>query len=138
MNVALGRIQITAYNHQLALAAARNLGYQWESAEVVEITPTDNDHNQRALASDVVTNMVLIELPSAVQQYDGEKPCGTSAHAKYIQDRLYFEFSVEVPVKCIEGLLYVRISAHIYNYFEQYVHILGPAILSIALSNELD
>ena len=135
--VCLSRIQITTYNHQLALAAARNLGRRWESAEVVEMTPSNNDH-QTVLASDVVTNMVLIELPSAVQQYHGGKtPCGTSAHAKYIQDRLYFDYTIEAPIKCIEGLFYVRISAHIYNCLEQYVEFLGPAILEITSSNEL-
>ena len=38
----------------------------------------------------------------------------TSAHAKAWQDWLY-EQGVEVPIKCIQGLLYVRITAHVYN-----------------------
>ena len=37
--------------------------------------------------------------------------------AKRIQDYLYDQ-RVEVPIKCITGKLYVRISNHVYNGFE--------------------
>jgi isopenicillin-N epimerase len=39
----------------------------------------------------------------------------TSTEAKEWQDWLHFQGRVEVPVKCIQGCLYVRVTAHIYN-----------------------
>lgn len=36
------------------------------------------------------------------------------------QDVLHAQHSVECPVKCIQGVLYLRISAHIYNTVEDY------------------
>jgi len=44
-----------------------------------------------------------------------------------VQDCLHFGFNVECPVKCIEGKLYVRISAHIYNSKADY-EALGAAM----------
>ena len=43
----------------------------------------------------------------------------TSTHAKKVQDFLYSQ-NVEVPVKCIRGVLYVRISCHVYNTVEEF------------------
>jgi isopenicillin-N epimerase len=43
-----------------------------------------------------------------------------SADAKAVQDALFGEHAIECPVKCIEGALYVRISAHIYNTPQDY------------------
>jgi isopenicillin-N epimerase len=43
----------------------------------------------------------------------------TSADAKDLQDRLY-NARIEVPVKCIAGNLYTRISAHAYNTLSDY------------------
>ena len=39
----------------------------------------------------------------------------TDTHAFTLQERLHHEHSIEVPVKCLEGRLYARISAHVYN-----------------------
>jgi isopenicillin-N epimerase len=52
----------------------------------------------------------------------------TSRDAKSVQDMLHFRHAIEVPVKCMEGNLYVRISAHVYNELEDYER-LGRAIL---------
>ena len=43
----------------------------------------------------------------------------TSSQAKLVQDWLYGH-GFEVPVKCVNGRLCVRISAHIYNDLAQY------------------
>jgi selenocysteine lyase/cysteine desulfurase len=37
-----------------------------------------------------------------------------------MQDLLHAQHSIEVPVKCIQNTLYVRISAHIYNTLQDY------------------
>ncbi|CAF4231594.1 unnamed protein product [Adineta steineri] len=50
--------------------------------------------------------------------------------AEIIQNKLYHDFNIEVPIKNIDGNLYVRISTHIYNYIEQYEE-LGNAIIKI-------
>jgi selenocysteine lyase/cysteine desulfurase len=44
----------------------------------------------------------------------------TAEHAAQLQDHLHHGFRIEVPLKVINGQLYVRISAHVYNYLEQY------------------
>jgi isopenicillin-N epimerase len=56
----------------------------------------------------------------------------TSADAKGWQDAL-FARRVECPVKCIQGRLYVRISAHVYNMVDDYTR-LGDAVLAILTS----
>ena len=65
--------------------------------------------------------MQLVSLPHALM------PAGpghaTSTDAKYVQDRLHFDYQVECPVKCIDGHLYVRISAHVYNQASDYVRL---------------
>lgn len=37
-----------------------------------------------------------------------------------MQEYLHHEHKVEVPIKCLEGRLYTRISAHIYNDIDDY------------------
>lgn len=65
----------------------------------------------------VQSPMALVKLPRHI--------CGTSdhpktsAHAKHVQDYLYFH-GIEVPVKCINGILFVRLSCHIYNELREY------------------
>lgn len=60
---------------------------------------------------------------------DGERgagtwrPTATSLHAKLVQDALHYGYRVEAPVKCLEGKLYLRISAAIYNCREDFVHL---------------
>lgn len=44
-----------------------------------------------------------------------------------LQDMLHYNHHVEVPVKCVQGQLYVRISAHVYNVLEDY-HRLAEAV----------
>jgi selenocysteine lyase/cysteine desulfurase len=41
----------------------------------------------------------------------------------YTQEILHHEHKIEVPVKCLEGRLYLRVSAHIYNTLDQYQHL---------------
>ncbi|CCW62446.1 unnamed protein product [Phytomonas sp. EM1] len=67
--------------------------------------------------------MSLIELPEALQS--------ELATARYIQDLLHDFYKIEVPVKCVEGRLYVRISAFVYNTPEEYVY-LRESILSLS------
>lgn len=52
--------------------------------------------------------MSLVELPDALQ---GRR----DVTAKYVQDVLHTSYRIEVPVKQIEGRLYLRISVFVYN-----------------------
>ena len=69
--------------------------------------------------------MALVKLPKHV--------CGckdrpkTSVDAKRVQDYL-FDNQIEVPIKCINGILFVRLSCHIYNELREYDR-LGKAML---------
>ena len=58
--------------------------------------------------------MALVRLPESIQSSPS-----TSAHAKAVQDYLYDNL-IEVPIKCIRGVLYVRISCHVYNEIHEY------------------
>ena len=55
----------------------------------------------------------------------------TSDDGKYMQDRLHYDHGVEVPVKCVNGSLHVRISAHLYNRLDDYER-LAAAVLKVA------
>jgi len=58
--------------------------------------------------------MSLVRLPEFIQSSPS-----TSTHAKMVQDFLYDNF-IEVPIKCIRGVLYARISCHVYNEIHEY------------------
>ena len=58
--------------------------------------------------------MCLVRLPDFIQSSPS-----TSTHAKMVQDFLYDNF-IEVPIKCIRGVLYARISCHVYNEIHEY------------------
>ena len=81
--------------------------------------------------------MALVELPGHLQKKntrDDEKMLSTSEDAKRIQDYL-FDQRIEVPIKCIEGRLYVRISCHIYNELTEYEE-LGRVLTAYHQSGE--
>jgi isopenicillin-N epimerase len=89
-------------NLQTAVAL---LGNAWhESEELVTLAPMELH----------APMMALVRLPNSLQ----EQP-STSDDAKRIQDYLYDQF-IEVPIKCIHGVLYVRISCHVYNELLEY------------------
>ncbi|CAF0954960.1 unnamed protein product [Brachionus calyciflorus] len=49
--------------------------------------------------------------------------------AEVIQNYFYFNHSIEVPVKCVQNNLYVRLSAHIYNRIQDY-ELLGDVVMA--------
>lgn len=68
-----------------------------------------------------------IPLPTRVGTIDTRQ--ATDKDAFSLQEALHHEHAIEVPVKCLEGRLYVRISAHVYNTIDEYRR-LGKAIKS--------
>ncbi|XP_078256389.1 uncharacterized protein LOC144594076 [Rhinoraja longicauda] len=61
-------------------------------------------------------SMVCVRLPDSLQQ-DG---AANYEHAEAIQNVLYSQHHIEVPIKALGGALYVRASVHVYNELEQY------------------
>lgn len=89
-------------------AAVQALGEAWHgTSSGVTLAPLDV-HSPM---------MALVRLPDSLQSNGGG--ISTAVDAKRIQDFLYDQF-IEVPIKCIRGVLYVRISCHIYNDLSEY------------------
>ncbi|XP_052087446.1 uncharacterized protein LOC127724505 [Mytilus californianus] len=71
--------------------------------------------------------MALVEIPPDV--YENTTKIEYS-NAESLQNQLYHQFNIEVPIKCVDGVLYVRISCHIYNDLSDYDK-LGEAVICI-------
>lgn len=63
--------------------------------------------------------MCLIPLPNTVRGINTIKD-NTDKEAFQLQELLHHNYKVEVPIKCLHGRLYVRLSAHIYNTIKDY------------------
>jgi len=114
----IGANRIRAYCHSLVTEASLFLSREWNT--------------ETLFPSDMHVTMAVVRIPD--QSWQGmpgdsvDRPdIATSAHAKTVQDRLHYHHKVEVPVKLINGRLWVRISAHIYNCMEDY-HQLAKAV----------
>ena len=57
--------------------------------------------------------MALVRLPDDISGISS-KERKTSTDAKRLQDYLY-DNHIEVPIKCINGILFTRVSCHLYN-----------------------
>lgn len=92
---------------------------------IVARTQADNARGEPSIG------MALVELPRGIVKSlnNGFVEPGNyvSAHSTAVQDYFHHVDAIEVPVKNIQGRLYVRISAHIYNCMEDYVS-LGEAV----------
>lgn len=75
--------------------------------------------------------MCCVTVPSALY---AENPALSYSDAEAIQNQLYSEFNIEVPIKCIEKKLYARISVHLYNSFSEYAS-LASALLAMSAQN---
>ncbi|KAF1322858.1 Isopenicillin n epimerase, partial [Globisporangium splendens] len=102
------------YMHSLAQDATELLYTAWDMPEELvqaKAFPMDKRHAMR-----------LVKLPPGeVFGIDTSKSArNTSVDAKFIQDTLHHEHRIEVPIKCVDETLYVRISAHLYNTLDDY------------------
>jgi isopenicillin-N epimerase len=105
-----GTDRLRHYNNGLAGLAARMLVERWG---------TDQPAPPAMFAC-----MQLIRLPASI--LPPNTGAATSTQAKAVQDYLYAQ-KIEVPIKCLSGQLYVRISAHLYNTIDDY-RVLASAI----------
>eukprot|EP00743_Colponemidia_sp_Colp-15_P007416 GILK01008013.1.p1 GENE.GILK01008013.1~~GILK01008013.1.p1 ORF type:complete len:451 (-),score=45.37 GILK01008013.1:113-1465(-) len=98
----IGSLRATDYIRNLLKEAVEYLTTQWRTDILVPLS--------------MCAFMACVRLP--LQRKETEP--FTSTHAKIVQDTLHYQFKVEVPVKSIQGQLYVRISIHIYNEITDY------------------
>lgn len=109
--------QIRGYMHTLVREAAELLYVRWGMS--------DHLAKERAFPMHKRHAMRLVQLPTS------RKLCGgvvvdenhskaSSTDAKRVQDALHYVHHIEVPVKCVAGRLYVRLSGHVYNSLQDY------------------
>jgi selenocysteine lyase/cysteine desulfurase len=116
---AVGPDNIRNYMHNLVKKSASILVDKWKS---------------RVLAPrDMFGSMCAIQLPNALYACCDDIDY---SHAEAVQNLLFHRYNIEVPIKEVQGELYVRISAHIYNELEEYEK-LGDAILELTEENAL-
>jgi isopenicillin-N epimerase len=70
----------------------------------------------------VNSTMCLVPLPDTVKGINTTKDT-TDKEAFQLQELLHHEYNIEVPIKCLHGRLYIRISAHIYNTIDDYARL---------------
>ncbi|XP_041348753.1 L-cysteine desulfhydrase-like [Gigantopelta aegis] len=99
----LGVGVIQGYMHDLCRQAGGMLAKSWGTA--------------LAAPQDMFGSMSLVRLPSSL--FDNDDLVNYSK-AEEIQNKLYHNYNIEVPIKCIENKLYVRISCHVYNSLGEY------------------
>ncbi|XP_074662860.1 uncharacterized protein LOC141915254 [Tubulanus polymorphus] len=110
---AIGLNKVMTHNHSLAIEAARLLVKNWRT--------------QLIAPEEMFGTMVNVQIPRKI--YENIKEVSYE-HAEYIGDQLHYRFQIEVPFKVINGEIYVRISAHVYNVIEDY-EVLADAIITL-------
>jgi len=108
--------------HELLLKSAKALVTTWHPGKSLD------GQNVTIAPMSVHSSMCLIRLPDSLSGKKGDEK--TSADAKRIQDFLHDNHRIEVPIKAIGGVLYVRISCHVYNKIEEYEK-LAQAIMTL-------
>ncbi|CAH1798870.1 unnamed protein product [Owenia fusiformis] len=98
--------------YNLAKMAANTLKDKWKSNFLAPL--------------EMFGTMVAVQLPLELYKH-----CEVVDYTKaeIIQNYLY-EKNIEVPIKAIQGHLYVRISVHVYNELKEYEH-LGELVLNL-------
>jgi isopenicillin-N epimerase len=94
----MGDGTLRARNHDLVVMAGELLVRSWKT--------------ETGAPSAMVGAMIVVRLP-------GGHP-GTPAAAQAVHDRLWQKYHIEVPVMSIEQVLWIRVSAQIYNDLEDY------------------
>ncbi|CAH0493039.1 unnamed protein product [Peronospora farinosa] len=113
------------YMHTLAQKAAELLYSRWEMTDHLARERNFSQHKWHA--------MRLVQLPTSRRLCGGvvvdeDNPKATSTDAKRVQDSLHYLHHIEVPVKCVDGRLYVRLSAHVYNCLEDFEKLADAAV----------
>jgi isopenicillin-N epimerase len=97
----LGADAVRRYCRELAATAAEKIGRAWDQ-------PTAGPPTMHA-------SMMAIRLPDALQQ-----PGATRETARRLQSELMQRYQIAVAIAAIDGALWARISAQVYNSAEDY------------------
>jgi len=120
-----------SYSSSLVSSAVAMLRQEWRPSEAAApryLIRNDKEEEEGGGGARVPT-MTLVPLPDRVAGgIDTTKECSDS-QAFALQNALY-ELGIEVPVKCIGGRLYLRLSCHVHNDEDDYAH-LAAAIKKI-------
>ncbi|KAL4232793.1 hypothetical protein ACF0H5_007479 [Mactra antiquata] len=114
----IGRDNILEYMYQLCKQAGKMLCDSWKT--------------NLAAPVDMFGSMCLVQLPEALHNEGGTLDYSS---AEKIQNILFHNYNIEVPIKCVQNKLYVRISCHIYNELSEYEK-LRDAILDFINSHD--
>ncbi|XP_067841148.1 uncharacterized protein [Heptranchias perlo] len=99
------------------LVISHGFGYGFNSEYIWTVDLLVNRWKTGLLApKEMFGSMACVQLPKCLLK-DG---CANYEQAEIIQNVLYSQYNIEVPVKALGGKLYVRISIHIYNELKQY------------------
>ena len=112
--------ELRHYCYELCRWARRMLLTTWQT-HTLSASDDRADHANAAAQDEMYACMATVALGF------GDGVAGLN---DWLQDVMYAEWRIECPVKSIEGKLYVRISCHVYNRPEDYMH-LAYAVLSI-------
>jgi len=93
-----GEAAIRAYNHELVMRASEMLAAAWGTAV--------------GAAEALTGSMRCVRLPDAFEATDDA--------AQALRWRLADEDKVQVPIRCLDGALWVRLSAQVYNEIGDY------------------
>ena len=118
----VGQARVREYQKKILVGALRGLSDIWHDGDASQsfVVPSGS-HLERFHSP-----LGLVRLPSRLQDPAGSADSATS---KAIQDRLHHDHKIEVPVKNINGQLFCRLSAHIYNTPSEYEK-LGHVLLA--------
>jgi isopenicillin-N epimerase len=108
----LGWPRVMAHNHRLALHAR-------DVVTAALGTPAPIPEDER------VGSMALVELPRGV--------AGTFDEALGLQERLFSEHAIEVPITWWDGRAFVRASAQVYNAPAEYEHLASTLARTVGL-----
>lgn len=87
---------------------------------------------QRAATETMFGSMVLVELPRALYPAVDEV---SYEDAERLQNELFHDFNIEVPIKAVDGNLYVRVSCHLHTSLDD-IESLAQAVLKMIQSHK--
>lgn len=109
----IGLAQMKLYCTKLAQWATRYMVSKWNTRSLI-------DHS--LINQDPVIPMVCVLLPQLPDFYTLD-PLTKITQPSILQNLLFDSYQIEVPVKVLDGKLYVRISAHCYNRKSDYIQL---------------
>ncbi|XP_064403599.1 uncharacterized protein LOC135349057 [Halichondria panicea] len=116
-----GQDKMIKYMYDTSKEAGQLLCEAWQTSLVADIS--------------MCGPMAVVKLPEGVVPHSANlSPPYSDPAAHAVMNILHFQYKIEVPVRVINGELYVRISAHVYNELGEF-KVLADAILAIVKNN---